>query len=63
MNLKIGQKLILGSGMLCVLAGALAWIGYREILILRAQLEVARIVPFALRSSAGTPSTEARQPG
>ena len=38
-DLKVGQRLILGSGMLCVLAGLLAWIGYREIVSLRSQLE------------------------
>ncbi|MGE5640314.1 MAG: hypothetical protein ACM30H_09470, partial [Clostridia bacterium] len=38
-RLKVGQKLILGSGMLCVLAGLLAWIGYQEILNLRKQLD------------------------
>src|SRR4051812_14243760 len=38
-DLKVGQRLILGSGMLCLLAGLLAWIGYREINILRIQME------------------------
>ncbi len=38
-NLKVGQRLVIGSGMLCVLAGLLAWIGYREIQSLRAQLD------------------------
>ena len=38
-NLKVGQRLVIGSGLLCVLAGALAWIGYREIQSLRTQLD------------------------
>ena len=38
-DLKVGQRLILGSAMLCVLAVLLAWIGYREIQSLRGQLE------------------------
>ena len=38
-NLKVGQRLILGSGLLCVLAGLLAWTGYREIQSLRVQLD------------------------
>jgi methyl-accepting chemotaxis protein len=38
-NLKVGHRLIVGSGLLCVLAGALAFIGYREIQNLRAQLD------------------------
>jgi methyl-accepting chemotaxis protein len=38
-KLKVGQRLIIGSGLLCILAGALAWIGYREIQSLRHQLD------------------------
>ena len=38
-RLKVGHKLLLGCGMLCLLAGLLAWIGYREIMMLRGQLE------------------------
>jgi methyl-accepting chemotaxis protein len=38
-RMKVGHRLILGSGMLCVLAGLLAWIGYREIISLRTQME------------------------
>src|SRR3954471_16153439 len=38
-QMKVGHRLMLGSAMLCVLAGLLAWIGYREIVILRVQLE------------------------
>ena len=38
-NLKVGQRLILGSGLLCVLAGLLAWTGYREIQSLRGKLD------------------------
>ena len=38
-NLKVGHRLILGSGLLCVLAGLLAWTGYREIHSLRVQLD------------------------
>jgi len=38
-KLKVGQRLILGSGLLCILAGLLAWTGYREIQSLRKQLE------------------------
>jgi methyl-accepting chemotaxis protein len=38
-KLKVGQRLIVGSGLLCLLACALAWIGYREILNLRTQLD------------------------
>ena len=37
-NLKVGQRLVIGSGMLCLLACLLAWIGYREIDSLRVQL-------------------------
>jgi methyl-accepting chemotaxis protein len=39
-NLKVGQRLVLGSGLLCILAGLLAWTGYREIQSLRHQLEL-----------------------
>lgn len=38
-RLKVGQKLMLGCGMLCLLAGLLAWIGYREIMMMREQLD------------------------
>jgi methyl-accepting chemotaxis protein len=38
-NLKVGHRLILGSGLLCILAGLLAWTGYREIHSLRVQLD------------------------
>jgi methyl-accepting chemotaxis protein len=35
----VGHRLILGSGLLCILAGLLAWTGYREIHSLRVQLD------------------------
>ena len=38
-KLKVGQRLFIGSALLSVLAGALAFIGYREIQALRAQLD------------------------
>jgi methyl-accepting chemotaxis protein len=38
-NMKVGQRLLLGCGLLCVLAGLLAWTGYREIESLRAKLD------------------------
>src|SRR3954468_22409060 len=44
-RLKVGQRLVIGSGMLCLLAGVLAGIGYLEIGSLRARLDV---VPDAI---------------
>jgi methyl-accepting chemotaxis protein len=44
-RLKVGQRLVIGSGMLCVLAGVLTGIGYLEIRSLRARLDA---VPEAL---------------
>ena len=38
-SLKVGHRLVLGSGLLCILAGLLAWTGYREIQSLRTNLE------------------------
>jgi methyl-accepting chemotaxis protein len=38
-KLKVGHRLIIGSSLLCILAAALASIGYREIHSLRLQLE------------------------
>jgi methyl-accepting chemotaxis protein len=38
-NLKVGQRLIFGSGLLCILAALLAWTGYREIQSLRGKLD------------------------
>jgi methyl-accepting chemotaxis protein len=38
-SLKVGQRLVLGSGLLCLLAGLLGWTGYREIQNLRAKLD------------------------
>ena len=40
-KLKVGQRLVIGSALLCLLAGALAGIGYREIATLRVQLQAA----------------------
>jgi len=37
-KLRVGHRLVIGSGVLCLLAGLLAGIGYREIAELRAQL-------------------------
>ena len=39
MNLNIGKRLALGSGLLCLLAGLLAWTGYLQIASLRSQIE------------------------
>jgi methyl-accepting chemotaxis protein len=38
-KMKVGQRLMLGSGVLCILAALLAWIGYKEIESLRRQLD------------------------
>ena len=44
-RLKVGQRLTIGGGLLCLLAAALAGIGYQEIRNLRARLEA---VPQAM---------------
>ena len=38
-KLKVGQRLFIGSALLCLLAALLAWIGYREIQQLRIELD------------------------
>jgi len=38
-NLNIGKRLALGSGLLCLLAATLAWIGYQQIDSLRGQID------------------------
>ena len=40
-RLKVGQRLVIGSALLCLLAGVLAGIGYRQIANMRVQLQAA----------------------
>lgn len=48
-RLKVGHRLVLGSGLLCLLAGLLGWTGYREIQSLRAKLDaVPQVVAVRL---------------
>jgi len=61
-KLKVGQRLVIGSVLLCLLAGALAGIGYREIANLRVQLQAALEAignRAALREWQGSVSTNA----
>ena len=61
-RLKVGQRLVIGCSILCVLAGALALIGYREIGNLRFQLRAALEAMgnrAALREWQGSTSTNA----
>jgi methyl-accepting chemotaxis protein len=61
-KLKVGQRLVIGSAMLCLLAGVLAGIGYREIASMRGQLQAALEAMgnrAALREWQGSVSTNA----